>query len=371
MTDINGLRCLPDIAEDTKVVRYIKSGTGNIQQWGLFTGETYNIALQIKQKPSGWRKFYTWIKSLQDVGKTKGAIALLLFFTSCARVFGFGFDGYAISAFLSVAMYLFVHYISIISPEYFQPLITAKNTFVVYRNMDTNEFKRTIQAVFWQFDTKKSKTWPNWIKNADGTKVFSFSSLVVTPELFHSEEGNEQIFQLQTCTIGHLNLNKVAMKSLRKAWSGIKSDVFGSMHSVAMWATKHWLRFLILLAIAAETLNVSFALAGVETFAGHFMGVMIKRLAISMTTLASSPIKTLYRTGPAFNGYGFWANRPLAEICTAMMPRFDRDFWETNMDKCLYEYEAKEDAFVLMFIFAMSFIAFQYLMLVSRNSKRR
>ena len=368
---MNGLRCLPEIPEDTKVVRYVKSGSGSIQQWGLFTGETYNITLHIKQKPSGWRKFYTWIKSLQDVGRANGAVALLFFFTVCARIFGFGFDGYSIATFLSTAMVLIVRYISVISPEYFAPLIEAENTFVVYRNMDLDEFKRTLQAVFWQFDTKKSKTWPNWIKNADGTKVYSFSSLVVTPELFHSEEGNEKVFQLQSCTVGHLNLNKVAFKNLRKAWSGIKSDVSGSIQSVTVWATKHWLRFLILIAISAETLNVSFALAGVETFAGHFLGIMVKRLVNSLTTMASSPIKALYRKGPAFNGYGFWANRPLAEICAAMMPRFDRDFWESNMDKCMYEYEAKEDAFVLIFIFVVSFLAFQYAVIVSKNPRRR
>ena len=268
------------------------------------------------------------------------------------------------SSLLEVLFLLHVKYLELWYPQYSGDLIKAEKTFAVYKNMNLNELRKTIQSALYMFDIKSwPDTGPSWVKSEDAQTIFPFSAVVTIPELFHNcaDEGGEiKRFRLPDTIVTPLYMNNVPFVEFRRAWKSMSKDLFQSVENMMSWVMSNWLALVVVIAVSSEMLNIGFIIAGMEEWTGNVGMVILRRLLAGLSTMVTEPLRTLYRQGPSFNtaygDVGFWSNRHLSDVCSSMMPRFDRSFWEDNMRKCEQEYDAREEGFVMIVVISFIFL---------------
>ena len=116
-----------------------------------------------------------------------------------------------------------------------------------------------------------------------------------------------------------------------------------------------------MLGMELQTLIV--AVVGIQGWTAQWLMRQADRAFTVAHVIITDPLRRIYRKGPvvstSMGDFGFWENKPLPVICEQMMSRFDKQFWEENPDKCMQEYQDREDGFVMITIAFLS-ILFAY-----------
>ena len=357
-------RAYPDVPNDG-VVRYTKQGhSGDIETWGTYASKLYYVTFVIHQRKDGYHRMYCAIQKVRNNYPKIACSILFVFWLTLTWILGSDKISFQIATGVSVLFLLHVKYLELWYPQYSGDLIKAEKTFAVYKNMNLNELRKTIQSALYMFDIKSwPDTGPSWVKSEDAQTIFPFSAVVTIPELFHNcaDEGGEiKRFRLPDTIVTPLYMNNVPFVEFRRAWKSMSKDLFQSVENMMSWVMSNWLALVVVIAVSSEMLNIGFIIAGMEEWTGNVGMVILRRLLAGLSTMVTEPLRTLYRQGPSFNtaygDVGFWSNRHLSDVCSSMMPRFDRSFWEDNMRKCEQEYDAREEGFVMIVVISFIFL---------------
>ena len=177
--------------------------------------------------------------------------------------------------------------------------------------------------------------------------------------------------------VSPLNHKQVTLKVMRKYWSAKHTEFSDWLHDMINWLMKYWLRTIIITVVLAETFSLNFAVVGIQGWTAQWILKQADRAFAVAHIIITDPLRRIYRRGPivttSMGEIGFWENKPLPVICEQMMSRFDKRFWEENPDKCLQEYQEREDGFVMVTIVLSCFLFLYWSFQVSttRNRSRR
>jgi len=180
--------------------------------------------------------------------------------------------------------------------------------FVIYRGMENREIRTMVAKVYWEFDTNwdGSDDSPAYFTDPNGTN-YPFSLLSVKPEMFGEMTKQGIVFNLPYSKL-HWFAFDFRCSTLQR-W----------FHKEAR---EQWFLMLLLGCLAVELVRVMssyFPGMGPDGLFGAVVAWFLYRADFMTTYLFTTPLKHLYRNGPAFRtpfgDLGFWGGKDISVAC--------------------------------------------------------